>query len=88
MFKNKDERKRQKELGQLEEIADAFLKARSVYPPDYEGFLLAAGQKQVEQFYMTMHVLTAKAEALGFAFNWLFDDTKHEWCYTFWEVNA
>ena len=88
MFKNKDERKRRKELKQLEEIADAFLKARSVYPPDYEGFLLTAGQKQVEQFYATMHILTAKAEALGFAFNWLFDDTKHEWYYTFSEVSA
>ena len=86
--KTKTNENDKKELKQLEEIADAFLKARSVYPPDYEGFLLVAGRKQVEQFYMTMHILTAKAEALGFAFDWLFDDTKHEWFYTFSEASC
>lgn len=88
MLKNSDERKRQKELKQLEEIADAFLKARSVYPPDYEGFLLTAGEKQVDLFYQTMHILTAKAATLGLAFDWLFDEAKHEWFYTFSEVLA
>ena len=83
MFKDKDERKRQKELKQLEEIAEAFLKARSVYPSDYDGFLRVAGQKQVDLFYQTMHILTVKAEALGFAFDWLFDEAKCEWFYTF-----
>lgn len=87
MFKDKDERKRRKELKQLEEIAEAFLKARSVYPPDYEGFLQVAGQKQVDQFYMTMHILTAKAQTLGFAFDWLYDETKHEWFYVFSETS-
>ena len=87
MFKDKEERKRRKELRQLEEIAKAFLKARSVYPPDYDGFLWVAGQKQVDLFYQTMHILTAKAETLGFAFGWFYDETKKEWFYVFSEMS-
>lgn len=87
MFKDKDERKRRKELKRLEEIAEAFLKARSVYPPDYEGFLLTAGHKQVEQFYTTMLIIDIKAAAHGFTFKWFFDDDKYEWFYTFSETS-
>ena len=50
MFQNRDERKRQKQLKHLNDIAEAFLKARGVYPPDYEGFLRVAGQKEVYLF--------------------------------------
>ena len=88
MFKRREEQKKRKELKQLEEIAEAFLKARGVYPPGYEGFLLVAGQEQVEQFYATMLILDTKAETLGYKFEWCFDEAAGEWLYTFSEVSA
>lgn len=85
MFKNRDERKRQKELKQLVDIADAFIKARGVYPQDYDGFLQIAGQKQVDLFYATMHIIEKKAEQIGYNFTWFFEETKKEWSFAFEE---
>lgn len=86
MFKNRDERKRQKELEQLVDIADAFIKARGVYPQDYDGFLQIAGQKQVDLFYATMHIIEKKSEQIGHNFSWYFDQTTNEWTFVFTDL--
>ena len=83
MFQNKEERKRQKQLKHLSEIAEAFLKARSVYPADYDGFLLIAGEKDVEVFYQTMHLVTEGALKIHYSFDWWYDEQQQEWTYVF-----
>lgn len=86
MFKNKDERKRQKQLKHLNDIAEAFLKARGVYPPDYEGFLLVAGQKEVDLFGATMFLIEHRAEQNGYDFTWWYDPADKEWKHEFLQI--
>ena len=83
MFQNKEERKRQKHLKHLTEIATAFLKARGVYPPEYDGFLEVAGQKEVDVFYQTMHLVEKGATEYGYKFDWYYDQNTHEWVFVF-----
>lgn len=83
MFQNKDERKRQKQLKHLTEIAEAFLKARSVYPADYDGFLQIAGRKEVDVFYQTMWLVEKWATEYGYKFDWYFDQKTNEWAFVF-----
>lgn len=83
MFKNREERKRQWQLKHLTEIATAFLKARGVYPPDYDGFLAVAGQKEVDVFYQTMHLVEKGAEKWEYHFYWYYDQNSKEWAFTF-----
>lgn len=83
MRKNMTERKRQKYLAHLTTIAEAFLKARAVYPCDHEGFLQVAGQKEVDTFYQTMHLIEKGAIEYGFDFRWFFDEFAGEWSFEF-----
>ena len=83
MFQNKEERKRQKQLKHLSEIAEAFLKARSVYPIDYDGFLEVAGQKDVDVFYQTMYLVEKGAEKWQYHFDWYYDQNTNEWAFVF-----
>ena len=83
MSKNRDERKRQKQLKHLSEIATAFLKARGVYPPDYDGFVAVAGQKEVDVFYQTMYLVDKGATEYGFKFKWFYDGDSGEWWFVF-----
>lgn len=83
MFKNREERKRQKLMKQMEDIAVAFLKARGVYPPDYEGFLRVAGQKDVDLFNATMLLIDQRSETIGVDFTWWYDPADKEWKYEF-----
>lgn len=86
MSKNRTDRKRQKYLAHLTAIAEAFLKARGVYPPGYEGFLQVAGQKEVDVFYQTMHLVEQGARKYGYQFDWWYDQNKNEWSFTFTDV--
>lgn len=80
MRKKMTERKRQKYLAHLTTIAEAFLKARAVYPSDYKGFLQVAGQKEVDTFYQTMHLIEKGATEYGYRFNWcLVNDSWNFW---------
>ena len=83
MSEKRTERKRQKYLAHLTTIAEAFLKARAVYPPDYEGFLQVAGQKEVDTFYQTMLLVEQGAQKYGFCFDWFYDQSANEWLYMF-----
>ncbi len=84
MFKRRDERKKERYLKHLINIAEAFLKARSVYPPDYDGFLEVAGQREVDIFYQTMHLVKTKAkQEIGYCFYWFYDETEKAWKYEF-----
>ena len=83
MSKNRTDRKRQKYLSHLTAIAEAFLKARAVYPPDYEGFLQVAGQKEVDVFYQTMHLVEQGARKYGFDFRWYLDECTNGWSFAF-----
>ena len=83
MFKRKEERERQKQLKHLTEIAAAFLKARGVYPVDYNGFLEVAGQKEVDVFYQTMHLVEKGATKWGYTFDWYYDQKTNEWVFVF-----
>ena len=76
-------RKREKQLKHLTEIAEAFLKARGVYPPDYEGFVKVAGQKEVDVFYQTMQLLEVKAVQIEYIFELFYDDDSQEWRFKF-----
>ena len=86
MEKTMTERKRRKYLEHLKTIADAFLKARAVYPPSYEGFLEVAGAKEVDIFYQTMHLVEKGAAEYGFCFDWLYDPRTNGWFYTFTDL--
>ena len=84
MLKEKKEvRKREKQLKHLTEIAEAFLKARGVYPPDYEGFVKVAGQKEVDVFYQTMGMIQYHANKIGYCYGWFYDESSKEWRYIF-----
>ncbi len=83
MSKNRTDRKRQKYLAHLTAIAEAFLKARAVYPPGHEGFLHLAGQREVDVFYQTMHLVEQGARKYGFDFRWSFDESTGEWPFEF-----
>lgn len=83
MFQNRDERKRQKQLKHLNEIAESFLKARSVYPADYDGFLQVAGQRAVDMFYQTMYLVDEGATKHGYKFDWYYDQKTNEWTFVF-----
>ena len=83
MFQNKDERKRQKQLKHLAEIAEAYLKARGVYPPEYDGFLEVAGRKEVDVFYQTMYLVEEGATKHGYKFDWYYDQKTKEWAFVF-----
>ena len=75
MLKEKKEaRKREKQLKHLTEIAESFLKARGVYPPDYEGFVKVAGQKEVDVFYQTMGMIQYHANKIGYCYRWFYDE--------------
>ena len=80
-MKTRQEKRALKELKHIEDVAEAFLKARSVYPPEYDGFLQIAGQKQVDLFNATMLICEQKASALGYSFDWHFDQCTLEWVY-------
>ncbi|MBQ7348175.1 MAG: hypothetical protein IJW55_09465 [Clostridia bacterium] len=86
MSKNRDERKRQKQLAHLTEIATAFLKARAVYPPEYDGFLEVAGQKEVDVFYQTMYLVEKGAKKWEYTFDWYYDQKTNEWTFVFTDV--
>ncbi len=84
MFKaKKRERERQKELQKLIEIADAFIKARGVYPPEYDGFLAVAGQKQVDLFCQTMYLVALGADKICYNFSYSYDPDQKEWSFVF-----
>ena len=86
MFKTKQSRygrERQKQLFHLTQIAEAYMKARGVYPPEYDGFLEVAGQKEVDVFYQTMHLVEKGAEKWGYSFTWHYDQNTHEWAFVF-----
>ena len=86
MFKTKQsryERERQKQLFHLAQIAEAYLKARGVYPPEYDGFLEVAGQKEVDVFYQTMHLVEKGAEKWQYHFDWYYDQDTNEWAFVF-----
>ena len=86
MFKttqSRYEKERQKQLFHLTQIAEAYLKAREVYPPDYEGFLQVAGQREVDVFYQTMHLVEKGAEKCGYDFTWYYDQNTKEWAFVF-----
>ncbi len=86
MFKTKQsryERERQKQLFHLTRIAEAYLKARGVYPPDYGGFLQVAGQREVDVFYQTMHLVEKGAEKWGYDFKWYYDQNVNGWAFAF-----
>ena len=87
MRKNMTERKRQKYLAHLTTIAEAFLKARAVYPSDYEGFLQVAGQKEVDTFYQTMLLVEQGAQKYGFCFDWYYDRVTNEWAFVFTDLH-
>ena len=86
MQKNMTERKRRKYLDHLATIADAFLKARAVYPPSYQGFLEVAGQKEVDTFYQTMHLVEKGATEYGYVFDWYYDQRTNEWTFVFTDL--
>lgn len=86
MSKNRTDRKRQKYLAHLTTIADAFLKARSVYPPDFQGFLEVAGRKEVDVFFQTMHLIDKGATEYGYKFGWYYDRRTNEWAYVFTDL--
>ena len=81
------DRKRQKYLAHLTAIAEAFLKARAVYPPDYEGFLRVAGQKEVDIFYQTMHLIDKGATEYGYKFEWEYDLRECAWQFSFTDIS-
>ena len=83
MRKKMTDRKRQKYLAHLTTIAEAFLKARDVYPCDHEGFLQVAGQKEVDTFYQTMFLVEEGAQKHGYVFDWFFDQSANKWIYVF-----
>jgi hypothetical protein len=86
MFKTKQsryERERQKQLFHLTQIAEAYMKARGVYPPEYDGFLEVAGQKEVDVFYQTMHLVEKGAEKWQYRFDWYYDQNTNEWAFVF-----
>ena len=87
MFQNRDERKRQKQLKHLNDIAEAFLKARGVYPPDYEGFLRVAGQKEVDLFFTTMFLIAQKSEQIGVEFICWYEAADKEWKHAFLPID-
>ena len=90
MFKTKQsryEKERQKQLFHLAQIAEAYLKARGVYPPDYDEFLQVAGQREVDVFYQTMHLVEKGALKWGYKFTWSYDKNTKEWAFTFTDVS-
>ena len=90
MFKTKQsryERERQKQLFHLTQIAEAYLKARGVYPPEYDGFLEVAGQKEVDVFYQTMHLVEKAATGYGYKFDWYYGQNTNEWAFTFTDMS-
>ena len=89
MFKtkqNRHEKERQKQLFHLTQIADAYLKARAVYPPDYKGFLEVAGQREVDVFYQTMHLVEKGALKWNYEFAWYYDQNVNEWTFVFTDL--
>ncbi len=87
MFKKKrQDRERQQKLQQLNDIAEAFLKARAVYPLEYEGFLEIAGQKQVDLFCQTMYLIDQNAESIGYRFMYYYSPSEMKWSFEFSEV--
>ena len=83
MSKNRTERKRQKYLQHLTAIAEAYLKARSVYPPDEQAFLRLAGQKEVDVFHQTMYLVEQGAEKHGYRFKWWYELRDGSWTFEF-----
>ncbi len=81
--KKRQAKERQKELLKLTEIADAFIKARGVYPPDYDGFLEVAGEKQVGLFCQTMYLVAVSADKIGYRFRYNYDQRTKEWSFEF-----
>ena len=89
MFKTKQsrhERERQKQLFHLTQIAEAYLKARGVYPSEYDDFLEVAGQKEVDVFYQTMHLVEKGATKWGYDFAWYYDQKTNAWAFTFADI--
>ena len=86
MFKTKErryEKERQKQLFHLTQIAEAYLKARGVYPPEYDDFLKVAGQKEVDVFYQTMHLVEKGALKWDYGFIWSYLQNTKEWVFAF-----
>lgn len=85
-METRQDRKRRKKLEHLNRIAEAFIKARGVYPADYDGFLSIAGEKDVEIFYSTMHLLSEGALKIHYSFDWWYNQITNEWEYLFTDL--
>lgn len=86
MSKRREERKQQRELTKLMQIAEAFLKARGVYPPDHFEFERLAGKKEAEVFYQTMLLILVKAKQIGYAYYYGYNEEKKEWYFDFVKI--
>ena len=86
MSKRREERKQQRELGKLMQIAEAFLKARGVYPPDHFEFERLAGKKEAEVFYQTMLLILVKAKQIGYAYYYGYEEDTKEWIFSFVKI--
>ena len=81
--KARAEQRKLKQLKHVQDVAEAFLKARGVYPPDKEQFESVAGENESKIFYATMQICEMKLKKLGYAFDWFYSDLNGEWLYYF-----
>ena len=85
-MKTKNARKQKKQdkmLKHLDDIATAFLKARGVHPPDEQGFLESAGEKEVSIFNGTMYLVEKGAKKIDLGFDYWYSAECKEWFHCF-----
>lgn len=83
----KYQKKREKQLQHMTNIAEAFLKARGVYPSDLEGFRKIAGDKEVDIFYQTMYLLEKGAIKWNYDFVWGYVKETDQWIFHFYDLD-
>lgn len=77
------QKKQEKMLKHLDDIATAFLKARGVHPPDEQGFLESAGEKEVSIFNGTMYLVEKGAKKIDLGFDYWYSAECKEWLHCF-----